>query len=213
MARQIIPLSAVTVSDAVAASGGAFSVLAQPLGPQPLSVIFGAGWDGGNITIVGTAVSDPNNPTVVAAYTEVVTAAPGATVETVRPFATVVSVAKSLVGLSADTAQVKTLFPTQAPMRLGGNVAGGDTIHANLLVLKGAVVSGTVDLYPLVWENDRWWPQPGGPLTVAATDLNKSKVGRFVTIGDPTHDYHVWLANTGTLDELYVSGKAGPLSL
>lgn len=214
MSGRIIPLSAVTVSSALAAddAGSALSLSANPLAAQPISVIFGAGWDGGDITITGTAIVNKTDPLTLSTYTEVVRSAPGMTVETSRPFATVTAASKSAVGASTDTVQLKTLFPTKAPLRLGGNVAGGDQIHANLLVLKSAVTTGSVSLYPIVWENGRWWPQPGSPLVNADTDLNKSNVGRFVTIGDPTHDYHVWLTGTGTLAELYVSGKAGPIT-
>lgn len=214
MSGRIIPLSAVTVSAALAANdaGPALSLSANPLAAQPISVIFAAGWDGGDITITGTAIANPKDPLTLSTYTEVVASAPGTTVETKRPFATVTAANKSAVGATTNTVQLKTLYPTKAPLRLGGNVAGGDQIHANLLVLKSAVTTGTVSLYPIVWEDGRWWPQPGSPLVNADTDLNKSNVGRFVTIGDPTHDYHVWLAGTGTLDELYVSGKAGPIT-
>jgi hypothetical protein len=214
MSGRIIPLSAVTVSVALAANdaGSAFTLSANPLAAQPISVIFAAGWDGGDITITGTAIANPLDPLTLSTYSEVVNSAPGTTVETRRPFATVTAASKSAVGATTNTVQLKTLYPTKAPLRLGGNVAGGDQIHANLLVLKSAVSTGTVSLYPIVWENGRWWPQPGSPLVNADTDLNKSNVGRFVTIGDPTHDYHVWLAGTGTLAELYVSGKAGPIT-
>ncbi len=214
MSGRIIPLSAVTVSAALAgnAAGAALTLSANPLAAQPISVIFAAGWDGGDITITGTAIADRGDPLTLSVYTEVVASAPGTTVETTRPFATVTAASKSAVGATANTVQLKTLYPTQKPLRLGGNVAGGDHIHANLLVLKSAVTTGSVSLYPLVWENDRWWPQPGAPLVNADTDLNKSNVGRFVTIGDPTHDYHVWLTGSGTLDVLYVSGKAGPIT-
>ena len=214
MSGRIIPMSAVTVSATLAANnaGAALTLSANPLAAQPISVIFGAGWDGGDITITGTAIVNPRDPLTLANYTEVVSSAPGTTVETRRPFATVTAASKGAIGATTNTVQLKTLYPTQGPLRLGGNVAGGDQIHANLLVLKSAVTTGTVSLYPLVWENDRWWPQPGAPLVNADTDLNKSNVGRFVTIGDPSHDYHVWLAGTGTLDVLYVSGKAGPIT-
>ena len=126
-----------------------------------------------------------------------------------RSFVTVTSATKSAVGATANTAQLKALFPTQAPYRLGGNVAGSEQLHANLYVLKGFVTTGSVELSILFWENGRWWVQPGGPLTIADTDINKSKVGRFVSIADPSTDLILWLASTGTLDQAYLYGKMG----
>ncbi len=221
MSGRIVPLSLVTVSAALAANAGAaFTLSANPIGPQPISVVFAAGWDGGSVTITGTAV-DPKNvynedgTLRVSAWSEVVApplVLPGI-VETTRAFATVTSASKALVGATTNTAQLKALFPTQAPIQLSGNVAGADSIHANILITKAWVVTGTVDLVPLLWENDRWWPQPGGTLTVVqGTDLNDSKIGRYVTIGDPSTYYHLWMTNTGTLGNAYLNGKTGPSS-
>jgi hypothetical protein len=215
---QIFPLSEKDLSTALAANdaGSSFAGLADPLGPQPVSVVFQAGWDGGDVTIVGTAV-DPIRREVVA-WSEVVTAVPGSTVETKRSFVTIVSADKAAVGASTDTAQLRALFPTKPPYGLKteagvvGNVAGTQQLHANLYVLKGAVTTGTVELSIIFWENDRWWVHPGGPLTVADTDINKSKVGRFVSVADPSMDLHVWLAGTGTLDAAWLYGKAGGIT-
>lgn len=216
MSGRIVPLSAVTVSAALAANSGtnAFVLSANPLGPMPIAVVFQAAWDGGDVTITGTAIKDLGNPGSVVAYTEVVPApVGGGTVLTTRPFATVTAASKATMGASTDTAQLKTLFPTQPPLKLGGAVAGGADIHANLLVLKSFVVSGAVEIVPLFWENDRWWVQPGGTLAIDDTMLNKSNVGRYVTIGDPTTNYHLWITGSGTLDTAYLYGKVGPLSI
>jgi hypothetical protein len=216
MSGRVIPLSLVTVSAALAANSGsnAFVLSANPLGPMPISVIFQAAWDGGDVTITGTAIADLGNPGAVVPYTEVVPAPiGGGTVETVRPFATVTAASKAAVGASANTAQLKTLFPTQPPLKLGGAVAGGVDIHANLLILKGFVTTGAVAIVPIFWEEDRWWVQPGGTLAVDDTMVNNSNVGRYVTTGDPTTNYHLFLTGAGTLDAAYLRGKVGPLSI
>lgn len=232
MSGKIIPLSAVTVTDALAGNdaGSAFTLTGNPLlGPQPLSVLFASGWDGGNVTITGTAVNpkDPRNvdgtPKLVARI-ETITppASLPAIVETSWPFGVISAVAKSAVGAAAATAQVKTLYPTQAPQfvgfrqngvessSIGGNVYGSMSLHASILALEGAVISGTIELQPIFYENGRWWPQPGGALSVADTMLNKSAVGRYLTVADPSTIYHVWLTNTGTFDVAYLYGKNGP---
>lgn len=231
MSGKIIPLSAVSVTNALAGNnaGSAFTLAANPLGPQPLSVVFASGWDGGTVTITGDAV-DPKTPRnadgtmKLVARVEVITppAILPATVETAWPFATVSAVAKSTVGAAAATAQVKTLFPTKGPQRvgfvqngiesdsIGGNVFGSMPLHANVAILEGAVTTGTIELLPIFWENGRWWPAPGTALSVADTMLNKSNVGRYLTVADSSTEYHVWLTNTGTLDVAYLYGKDRP---
>jgi len=220
---RIVPLSLVTVSAALAANdaGSAFSLSANPLGPQPISVLFDGFWDGGSVTITGTAV-DPKNPyneagqLVATPWSETVSPSlvvlPAA-VETTRAFATVTAASKALVGASAATAQLKALFPTKAPLQQGGNVAGAVDVHANLLILKAAVASGAIALQPLYWEEGRWWPQPGGALAVDDTMLNNSAVGRYVTCGDPTTYYTLWMTGTGSFSAAWLRGKVGPLSL
>lgn len=233
MSGKIIPLSAVTVTDALAANdgGSAFTLTGNPLlGPQPLSVLFAAGWDGGNVTITGTAVN-PKDPRAadgtpkLVARVEVITppASLPAIVETSWPFGTVSAVAKSAVGAGIATAQVKTLYPTQAPQlvgfrqngiesdSIGGNVYGAMPLHANTLILEGAVTSGTIELQPIFYENGRWWPlTTASAVSIVDTMLGKSNIGRFLTAADPSTIYHVWLTNTGTFDVAYLYGKNGP---
>lgn len=205
---QITPLSEKDISNALAGDSvsNAFTLVDNPLCPQPISVVFDAAWDGGDVTITGTAANDRGE---IVAWSEVVAAVAGSTVETTRAFATVTGASKATVGLSADTAQLRTLFPTQKPFSQGGPVVGGDKLHAQLYVLKATVTTGTVDLHLLFYEDGRWWVHPGGPLTVADTEINKSKVGRFVSVADPSMDLHLWLANSGTLLDAYLSGKNG----
>lgn len=230
MSGLIIPLSEVTISTTLAANSGtnAFSLTGTLLGPQPLSVIFDAGWDGGDVTITGTAA----NPQTleIEAWSEVVASTPSATVETTRAFATVTAAAKATVGATANAAQIMALWPTQAPIEpaavtqalfrggnvpVQGNVYGADKIKANMLILKAAVASGEVELTPIFWQNGRWWPHPGGKLTVDDTMLNKSAVGRYVSIADPSTWHHVWMKPIadGTLDKSYLTGKMGPVVL
>ena len=174
MSGQIIPLSEVTISTSLAADNvsNAFSLTGTLLGPQPLSVIFDMGWDGGDVTITGTAV----NPRTleVEAWFEVVSSAPGDTVETERAFAVVTAASKSALGATANMAQIKALWPTRAPIEpaavtqplstggfvpMQGNVYGAQQIKANMVVLKAAVANGEVELTPIFWQDGRWWPQ------------------------------------------------------
>ena len=230
MSGQIIPLSEVTISTSLAADNvsNAFSLTGTLLGPQPLSVIFDMGWDGGDVTITGTAV----NPRTleVEAWFEVVSSAPGDTVETERAFAVVTAASKSALGATANTAQIKALWPTRAPIEpaavtqplstggfvpMQGNVYGAQQIKANMVVLKAAVANGEVELTPIFWQDGRWWPHPGGKLSVDDTMLNKSAVGRYVTVADPSTWHHVWLKPIadGEIDTAYLRGKMGPVML
>lgn len=67
--------------------------------PQRLAITFAAGWDGGDITIIGTNELGAN-------ITDVVLAAPASTVNSAEEFFTVTSATKSAVGASAATVSI-----------------------------------------------------------------------------------------------------------
>lgn len=80
-------------------AGNAFAGLVQPAAPRNIEVDFAAGWDGGNVTIVGTGADG-------GAITEVITAAANSTVKGKRVFKTITSASKGAVGAAAATAQL-----------------------------------------------------------------------------------------------------------
>ena len=65
-----------------------------------------------------------------------------------------------------------------------GNVYGAQQIKANMVVLKAAVANGEAETDAFL-SRTGWWPHPGGKLSVDDTMLNKSAVGRYVTVADP----------------------------
>lgn len=67
--------------------------------PRNVKAVFQAGWDGGDITVVGTDVAD-------AANTEVIADTPGATVVGTKVFKTVTSITKELIGVTANTCSI-----------------------------------------------------------------------------------------------------------
>lgn len=80
-------------------AANALTVAAQPDLPRTLTATFAAGWDGGDITIVGTDMFGD-------ALTETLTANPGGTTSSAKAFASVTSVTKGAVGVAADTVKV-----------------------------------------------------------------------------------------------------------
>jgi len=68
--------------------------ITNPAIPRNLRAVFGAAWDGGDLTVVGTNQFD-------AAVTEIVTAAAGTTVVGTKVFKTVTSITKDTVGTDA----------------------------------------------------------------------------------------------------------------
>jgi hypothetical protein len=230
MSGRIIPLAEANVSGALADNNvsNAFVLGENPIGPQPLSVVFQSGWGGGPITIVGTAV-DPKDPYLpdgtanLVDHTEIiqVPASLPATVETAWPYGTITSASKAMVGGSGATAQISALFPTQAPQIIGsrltgGNVFGSLRISTNWLVLFAEAQMATVNLQPLLWMFDRWFPLPGGALVLDGTTLANRAIGRYFDCIDPTADYHVWMTigddgdDGGTLSAAWLYGKNGP---
>jgi hypothetical protein len=71
----------------------------DPAQARCLSVTFAAGWDGGDVTLVGTDQFGD-------AATEVVGSVPGSTIDTAICFATITSATKAAVGAAADAASV-----------------------------------------------------------------------------------------------------------
>lgn len=205
MPGNIVPLKAVTVHAALAANAadtfpGAFT---NPPAPMHIQAVFQAGWDGGNVTITGTDAAG-------AALTETITAAAGSTVETTRAFKTVTAAVKSATGATANTATLKTDFPTQPPRADGPayaetGVYGAIESCSTAVMLKSRVTSGAIALTLLFWEDGRWWPHPGGALAVDDTMLNKAAVGRFVTAPRKTQ-YLLWQTGTGVHSESHLRG-------
>jgi hypothetical protein len=73
--------------------------ITNPDVPRVVSATFAAGWDGGDITVVGTDAFG-------AAQTETLVAVAGTTVTGAAIFATVTSITKSLVGVAADAVTI-----------------------------------------------------------------------------------------------------------
>lgn len=67
--------------------------------PRNVTVTFAAGWDGGNVNIVGTDQYDQ-------AVNETINSAPGTTAAGAKIFKTVTAATKSAVGAAADTASI-----------------------------------------------------------------------------------------------------------
>lgn len=100
----LMPVAADTsgVHAAYAASGAALAFpgpLTQPGHPRSLRVTFDSGWDGGNVTVIGTNQFDE-------AISETFNTAPGSTVEGAKAFKTVTSITKQAVGVTANAASV-----------------------------------------------------------------------------------------------------------
>ncbi len=95
-AKQVANIHAgVAGDDAVNDFPGPFT---DPDVPRNLRVTFGAGWDGGDVTVVGTFNGSPQS--------EVFTAVAGTTVVGAKPFETAVSAAKGAVGVNPATASI-----------------------------------------------------------------------------------------------------------
>lgn len=101
------------------AAPGAFTALSFT-GPANIEVVFGAGWDGGNVTLTGT---DANG----AAQTETITAAPGSAVKGNKVFGTLTGAVKASVGATANT----------ATLQRGNKTAAGTSTSTSQLVLSG----------------------------------------------------------------------------
>lgn len=101
-----------------------FAGLVNPDMPRSLDIIFGAGWDGGNVTVVGTDQFD-------AAVTEVVVAVANSTVLGIKTFKTITSATKASVGASAAVAQLLCGTRIGIPARLTDTQA--------LLVVKNTI--------------------------------------------------------------------------
>ena len=136
--------------------------------PRNVEIDFGAGYDGGNVTVTGTLKG--------VAVVEVITAAAGQTVKGVRVFDTITAITKAAVGANAATATVLTgnkskegssstngkVTLSGAPLEdldvlflftRGGDVAsgtpafkysldGGETWSAEIALAAGGVYSG-----------------------------------------------------------------------
>lgn len=113
------------------------TAITDPAIPRSLQVISDAGWQGGNITVVGTDQFDN-------AVTELFTiAAPGTPVLGTKIFKTVTSITKSATAGAADTATVQT-----GP-KLGLPLALDAATSAAVLVAAGAtddVCKGVIEL-------------------------------------------------------------------
>ena len=83
-------------SDAARPFPGPFT---DPDFPRSTRITFGAAWDAGDVTVVGTDQFD-------SAQTEVIADVGGTTVEGIKVFKTVTSASKELVGASAHTASI-----------------------------------------------------------------------------------------------------------
>jgi hypothetical protein len=84
--------------DAANAFPGPFT---SPAIPRSLQVVFAAGWQGGDVTVIGTDQFD-------AAVTETFVSNPGATVVGVKVFKTVVSASKTTIAGTTDVCTLQT---------------------------------------------------------------------------------------------------------
>lgn len=99
---RLFPSSQTSAALHANSGSNAFTGLSNPNIPYSFFVNFGAGWDGGNITIVGTNQYD-------AATTEIIPSTPNTQVSGVKIFKTISSVTKGAVGASGTaTATVQT---------------------------------------------------------------------------------------------------------
>lgn len=101
----------------------------NPSTPRNLTATFGVGWDGGDITVVGTDQFD-------AAIIEVFAAAGGTTVAGVKVFKTVTSITKAVLGVTASASVgvgnkigiVGRLFNATSALLFVDNIAEGATL-------------------------------------------------------------------------------------
>lgn len=121
-------------------AGNAFAGISF-VGPRNIEVAFAAAWDGGNILITGTDVTDT-------AQTETITASAGNTVKGAKVFKTVTAIAKGAVGAAADTAAPKygnktaALSGTDAQLALSGTPLEDLDVIAQV-TRDGSVGAGT----------------------------------------------------------------------
>lgn len=103
--------------------------ITNPTTPRNLTVTFGAGWDGGDITVVGTDQFD-------AAIIEVFTAVPATAVTGIKVFKTVTSISKGILGTTGSVSLgvgnklgiVGRLLNTTSALLFVDNVAEGATL-------------------------------------------------------------------------------------
>lgn len=107
--------------------------ITNPDVPRGLSCTFNAAWDGGDVTIVGT--DQFGGP-----LTEVIADNPGATVNSLNIFATVVSITKQTVGAAAQPCSVGTTDRLGIGAQLPAGVAVG------ILACDGVTEVGTWDV-------------------------------------------------------------------
>lgn len=114
----------VTLSDALAANSGSnnFTNVTNPDVCRAPRVTFGAGWDGGNVTLNGTDCSG------AALNGIVVVAVANATITSEYAFLTLTSATKATVGASAATAQIK--HSNYLGLNTGGRQIPTDTATA-----------------------------------------------------------------------------------
>jgi len=104
-------------------------LITNPTTPRNLTATFGAGWDGGDITVVGTDQFD-------AAIIEVFTAAPLTTAVGVKVFKTVTSISKGILGTTGSASLgvgnkigiVGRLLNTTSALLFVDNVTEGATL-------------------------------------------------------------------------------------
>ena len=84
------------------AAVGSFTAIVQPDVPRKLSATFLAGWQGGDITIVGLGANGQR-------ITEVIADSAGSTVNGTKVFATIYSIEKELVAGTTDTVTIGVL--------------------------------------------------------------------------------------------------------
>lgn len=96
-----VPIASATTgigaSIASNAASNSVTISAQPDVPRSLQVAFAAAWDGGNIVVTG--FDQFNNP-----QTETITAVAGSTVQGVKIWKTISTIAKTAVGATANAA-------------------------------------------------------------------------------------------------------------
>ena len=110
LAATAVAVHAVVREDAALAFPGTFT---NPATPRSLSINFGAGWQGGDVTITGTDQFGR-------VQSEVIADNAGNTVEGVKIFRTVTAAAKELIAGTTDTCTLQTGLKIGIPVPLLG---------------------------------------------------------------------------------------------
>ena len=170
-------------------AGNAFAGLSFT-GPRNVVVTFAANYDGGNVTITGTAADK------VTTQTEVITANAGNDVVGLKVFGTITGIAKGAVGANAATATPKYGNKTAAGASSDSALAFAGTPTEDLdvylrITRDGDVSNAPYPAYVVSYDgNDSTGAEtavPNGGALTLANGLTATLVGAAVKVGDTFH--------------------------